>query len=919
MTTGGPWSVKGIDPKAREIAKDLARRSGMTLGEWLNHMIVEGGDEPPPEDPPFDRAWLDAPRTRSAASGFSATESLRQRLNRDLGARDAAARDIGPGHNSEAGELQRIGKALAELSQRLESSEQRSTLALSGIDQQTMGVLARIEGAEREQTAVAARFDVALDEVRSGQARLNERLRRFDGDEAARMEAVKALEGAITKVAGQIYEGEARARTQISELREDIVALARRVDRADQGPDSTLTAAMERKLEALAADLTARVEKVRAEVAGRAQDAADGKLDRLEGAMREVLAKVGDSEKRASEAVDRMGREVMRVAQSMNARVQAVEQRSSAASDQMGSEMARIAEAMEGRMRRADAAQAEALEKLGGEIARIAEKLAERIAVSERRSSGAITHMGDQLSGVTEAFNQRHERASADIAERIRLSEERTAKLLAETRETIDRRLGEAARPAPPPPVAAAPVEPAPMAAPAYSPDPFGDDAAGFDDPFSAGPAPAATPFDAFDGDDDFAAEDDFAPRETFAAPSPVRSEPQAPLDDLPEIDPPRRATRDLIASARAAARAASEKRGRGGPSVAGPFTGGPGPAEFAAPEVEAAAGRARTGALGFGFPLPRKKKAEGPTLRTFLMASGVAAALSVTAVGAVGLAALDGRTGAAPKRDAQDAPTAAPPQPKPDLLASADAQEAADAAKPAAHDDDQPPPDRLAMAVAADTTVQPPPKAAPPAPAPAPVAQAAAPAAAPPGAPVKTLYSAAVRQIEGGDASGVEALKKAANLGYAPAEFYLAKLFETGGSGVKKDAAEARRWTDRAAQAGDAKAMHNLALYWFEGAGGPKDPAQAADWFKRAAERGVQDSQYNLARLYEQGFGVGKNMAEAYKWYLVAGAAGDPESKSAAEAVKRQLSPEAQAAAERAAASFRTQIAAGQQRAAAE
>jgi len=42
MTAAAPWSVKGIDPKAREVAKDLARRSGMTLGEWLNRMIIEG-------------------------------------------------------------------------------------------------------------------------------------------------------------------------------------------------------------------------------------------------------------------------------------------------------------------------------------------------------------------------------------------------------------------------------------------------------------------------------------------------------------------------------------------------------------------------------------------------------------------------------------------------------------------------------------------------------------------------------------------------------------------------------------------------------------------------------------------------------------------------------------------------------------
>ena len=40
-----PWSVKGIDPKAREIAKDLARRSGLTLGEWLNAMILEDDED----------------------------------------------------------------------------------------------------------------------------------------------------------------------------------------------------------------------------------------------------------------------------------------------------------------------------------------------------------------------------------------------------------------------------------------------------------------------------------------------------------------------------------------------------------------------------------------------------------------------------------------------------------------------------------------------------------------------------------------------------------------------------------------------------------------------------------------------------------------------------------------------------------
>ncbi|RYG10635.1 MAG: hypothetical protein EON96_16430, partial [Caulobacteraceae bacterium] len=45
MSAAAPWSVKGIDPKAREVAKDLARRSGMTLGEWLNTMIMDDAED----------------------------------------------------------------------------------------------------------------------------------------------------------------------------------------------------------------------------------------------------------------------------------------------------------------------------------------------------------------------------------------------------------------------------------------------------------------------------------------------------------------------------------------------------------------------------------------------------------------------------------------------------------------------------------------------------------------------------------------------------------------------------------------------------------------------------------------------------------------------------------------------------------
>src|SRR5690606_15365655 len=101
MAAGGPWSVKGIAPQAREAAKDAARRQGKTLGEWLNEIILETRDEPI------------APAASTPVSAAPTDESL---------------------------------EALAR---RLEAAEHRSTLAITGIDQSVRGLISRLEAAER--------------------------------------------------------------------------------------------------------------------------------------------------------------------------------------------------------------------------------------------------------------------------------------------------------------------------------------------------------------------------------------------------------------------------------------------------------------------------------------------------------------------------------------------------------------------------------------------------------------------------------------------------------------------------------------------------------------------------------------------------------------------------------------------------
>jgi localization factor PodJL len=165
--------------------------------------------------------------------------------------------------------------------------------------------------------------------------------------------------------------------------------------------------------------------------------------------------------------------------------------------------------------------------------------------------------------------------------------------------------------------------------------------------------------------------------------------------------------------------------------------------------------------------------------------------------------------------------------------------------------------------------------------------------------------YVDAVHGVEVGQAGALAKLKGVADAGYAPAQFYLAKLYETGASGVVKNMAEARRWTARAAEGGDRSAMHNLALYYFRGEGGPQDLATAARWFRKAAEAGVIDSQYNLGLLYQSGSGVGRDEAEAYRWFATAAAGGDVQARANAVELAVKLRPAQLAAADRAAAAF--------------
>ncbi|NEX93225.1 SEL1-like repeat protein [Caulobacter sp. 17J65-9] len=856
MSAGAPWSVKGIDPKAREIAKDLARRSGMTLGEWLNQMILEGDGEEDNVTP--------LPRRTVAYAGFD---------RRARGRRLDDSYDLS-GYDDEPAAGGNMALALEALTARIEAAERRSTLAISGVSQAVNGLLGRLEDAEAGQAVHTEKLGELLGDARDS----NDRLRRLERDTQGGLrstEALKALEGALGKIANQLYEGEARTRASLAEVRENVGGVTRRLTRLEaeeRAGDATLidgavakiaerleraesqTAGALRtletsfahldarlrsaegrmdperdaRLENLAGDLSRKVEDARSDLIRRIDEAASkGRFEQLERAVGDLAAHVGASEKRSAKAVEQMGREVLRIGQNLNRRMVGVETASAAAVQKAGADVQRLADAMEGRLRRVEGGQGEALERLGAEIARISERFTEKLAHAERRSALQSDDVGERVGRLADKVEARYERVSGEIAERIRESEERTARLLDEARLKIEAQLDQQARrrrPEPEEPVWAPEPEAAFPAAAGSDMgfDPifdapqtgFGDDAApefGVD-PF----APAAderAPLSAFD---DFAAEDEFV-----AAPAPQAAQPFADEEEAAPARPPV-STREAIEAARAAARL-GVRNVEGGGGLSGLKLGSKNRLQE---RVE------------------KERKRESSTVKKALLASAVAATLTSSVVAYQVVATETNEDEAA----ASAAAAASTP-----LMA--------------------------AVATAPDVTIET-----------TPAADANK---------AEETYADAKAMLTAKDPRAMEVLERAANLGSPEAQYHLADVIE------ERDPAAARRWTERSAKGGYSTAMHALATYYANGIGGPRDTQAAIGWFKKAAELGYKDSYYNLGLMYDA-LADQRDPVEAYKWFLVGAHYRDAQAETRADELETELSLDQRRRGQREAAAFR-------------
>jgi localization factor PodJL len=223
MKPGIPWSVKGIEPDVREAAKVAARRSGMTLGEWLNSKILESADDVQDEQ-------SDMPARATPPSGHALERT--------------------------ASRLEDIAEQLSRLSRR-DSSALAAPAARPAQDQEALGrILSRVESNERQTVEAFTAVNDRLSVLGRQFAQATKAREARPEDSAG----YQALEKAVRNIVEHMESSEKRSRDNFKSLQDRMAALTQKAATTPQDAIAKQAPAFT-QLEARLADLAKRVER----------------------------------------------------------------------------------------------------------------------------------------------------------------------------------------------------------------------------------------------------------------------------------------------------------------------------------------------------------------------------------------------------------------------------------------------------------------------------------------------------------------------------------------------------------------------------------------------------------------------------------------------------------------------------------
>ncbi len=241
MKSNAPWSVKGIERDARETAKDAAKRKGLTVGEWLNQMIYTAGDP---------------------QSSGGDVEGLK---------------------------LRDIIIAIEHLHKQVAQTHAAGAENVSEVTHKIGDVVERVQRLERVKPA-------------SGDSDIAARIEKLEADsnDRERINALKALEKAVTQVAVQFNTAQKMTIERLDASERQLQEFAERVD-GGAGDGSDLGFVKD-AIDGLSARLT-RTEKLASEAATQTQGASGGADPAFVESTGNRLRVLGDEIKRSGDQI----------------------------------------------------------------------------------------------------------------------------------------------------------------------------------------------------------------------------------------------------------------------------------------------------------------------------------------------------------------------------------------------------------------------------------------------------------------------------------------------------------------------------------------------------------------------------------------------------------------------------------------
>jgi hypothetical protein len=131
----------------------------------------------------------------------------------------------------------------------------------------------------------------------------------------------------------------------------------------------------------------------------------------------------------------------------------------------------------------------------------------------------------------------------------------------------------------------------------------------------------------------------------------------------------------------------------------------------------------------------------------------------------------------------------------------------------------------------------------------------------------------------------------RSAQQGDAEAQFRIARILLSDPVPDRKNASEAVRWLNSAAEQDHTAAMVQLGKLYRSGVGVLQNFGNAAKWIETAAVLGDPDGMHELGRLYRDGVGFDRDPVKAYIWFSRSAAAFNTSAVRDRDDVARGLS----------------------------